>query len=148
MNKWCRITVTGKEGTIYSYLENDWGQERGVWVNEELDKSDCPAFGVLESLLQSDDCPPCFYDEGIVSIKIEEDDRALYNEPNMAISEIKDYLDNCIMWWRSARRNSESNISDKNGQIYDVDLCIHYIDAFQSVRSSIFGELLPKEEER
>ena len=44
---------------------------------------------------------------------------------------IKEYLDSCISHWR-ARRDS----MDKNSSI-----ATYYIDAYQSVRMSIFGEL-------
>lgn len=44
--------------------------------------------------------------------------------------EVKKYLDNCIRFWRE-RRNAEK---DK--------LAGYYIDAYQSVRISIFGKLL------
>ena len=45
---------------------------------------------------------------------------------------IKKYLDNCIKFWRKER--DEKNSEDAK----------YYIDAFQSVRISIFGELLKK----
>ena len=45
---------------------------------------------------------------------------------------VKGYLDKCITRWREADR---------------TDMRAHYVDAYQSVRVSIFGELLPKEGE-
>ena len=50
------------------------------------------------------------------------------------LEDIKTYLDNCIRYWRSKR--------DKE----NCEYAIYYIDCFQSVRSSIFGECLPVEE--
>jgi hypothetical protein len=44
--------------------------------------------------------------------------------------DIKEYLDNCIVYWRNAKE----------------DYSIYYVDAFQSVRFSLFGELLEGEE--
>lgn len=45
---------------------------------------------------------------------------------------VKDYLDKAITHWRLCDAPSEEMRS-------------HYVDAFQSVRVSIFGELLPPE---
>ena len=50
------------------------------------------------------------------------------------LEDIKTYLDNCIRYWRSKR--------DKE----NCEYAIYYIDCFQSVRGSIFGECLPVEE--
>jgi len=47
---------------------------------------------------------------------------------------VKAYLDACIRKWR---RRKEEYIGE--------EMSNHYIDAFQSVRSSLFGELLPVE---
>ena len=44
--------------------------------------------------------------------------------------EVKEYLDMCIRFWRGKRDEEKSNMA------------IYYVDAFQSVRISIFGELL------
>jgi hypothetical protein len=45
---------------------------------------------------------------------------------------IKEYLDNAIQHWRKCA---------------PTDMQRHYVDAFQSMRISLFGELLPKEGE-
>jgi hypothetical protein len=45
---------------------------------------------------------------------------------------IKEYLDNAITHWRGCA---------------PTDMQKHYVDAFQSMRISLFGELLPKEGE-
>ena len=45
---------------------------------------------------------------------------------------VKEYLDKCITRWRGAAR---------------TDMRAHYVDAYQSVRLSIFGDLLPRDEE-
>lgn len=47
------------------------------------------------------------------------------------LEEIKEYLDKCIRYWRDKR--------DKDGCEYAK----YYIDAFQSIRMSIFDDLLP-----
>ncbi len=44
--------------------------------------------------------------------------------------EVKEYLDRSIRFWRGERDEKGSNMA------------IYYVDAFQSVRISIFGELL------
>jgi len=50
--------------------------------------------------------------------------------------EVKEYLDGCIRYWRKQR--------DEKGKYSEI--AVYYIDAFQSVRTSLFGELLPKGE--
>jgi len=44
---------------------------------------------------------------------------------------VKEYLDKCIQFWRAKRGG------------LDNDMAIYYVDAYQSVRISLFGELLP-----
>lgn len=44
--------------------------------------------------------------------------------------EVKKYLDDCIRFWRDKRKEGNK-------------MAMYYVDAFQSVRSSLFGELLP-----
>ena len=46
--------------------------------------------------------------------------------------DVKNYLDECIIFWRNKRDASEMDSVMSN----------YYIDAFQSVRVSLFGELL------
>lgn len=48
----------------------------------------------------------------------------------MSRIKIKKYLDNCIMFWRNKRDNENSKIAK------------YYIDAYQSMRISIFGKTL------
>jgi hypothetical protein len=55
----------------------------------------------------------------------------------MKKSEIKDYLDECIRHWRGVR---DSDCDSLDAQ---VSMAIYYIDAFQSMRITIFGETLP-----
>ena len=43
--------------------------------------------------------------------------------------EVKDYLDRCIIFWRKKKLNGDQKAED-------------YIDAYQSMRISLFGELL------
>jgi len=49
--------------------------------------------------------------------------------------DIKDYLDGAIRNWRKIRDES----------VVDSHIAPYYVDAFQSVRVSLFGEMLPKE---
>lgn len=51
--------------------------------------------------------------------------------------EIKEYLDDAIRHWRKKRDNATTD--------GDKVMAVCYVDAFQSVRVSIFGELLPLE---
>lgn len=44
--------------------------------------------------------------------------------------EIKGYLDRCISFWRKKREEGDP-------------MALYYIDAFQSVRTTLFGETLP-----
>ena len=43
---------------------------------------------------------------------------------------IKEYLDTCITHWRNKKREG-------------TECAAYYIDAFQSVRVSLFGEMMP-----
>lgn len=49
---------------------------------------------------------------------------------------VKEYLDKAIVLWRKKRVNADNREQDMQAS--------HYVDAFQSVRSSLFGEILPK----
>ena len=51
---------------------------------------------------------------------------------------IKDYLDDAIRHWRKKRDNATTD--------EDKLMAVCYVDAFRSVRVSVFGELLPLEE--
>lgn len=48
---------------------------------------------------------------------------------------VKAYLDDAIVNWRKTRDDEDSSVSA-------IRQANHYIDAFQSVRVSLFGELL------
>lgn len=50
---------------------------------------------------------------------------------------VKGYLDGCITSWRKTRETSREYKNNMGVQVADC-----YIDAFQSVRTSLFGELL------
>ena len=52
--------------------------------------------------------------------------------------DVKEYLDSCIRFWRKKREVAKAK---KDGTL--IADC--YVDAYQSVRSSLFGELLLKE---
>lgn len=68
--------------------------------------------------------------------------------------EIKNYLDSVIINWRKRKQNSENTLKDivntewsgMAGQFKEEILIAEcYIDAFQSARVSLLGELLPKD---
>lgn len=44
---------------------------------------------------------------------------------------VKKYLDDCIKLWRKERDDNDSKVA------------VHYMDAYQSMRSSLFGATLP-----
>jgi len=48
--------------------------------------------------------------------------------------DVKNYLDVCINFWRNKKINGNEN---------EKDMAVYYIDAYQSVRISLFGESLP-----
>ena len=56
--------------------------------------------------------------------------------------DVKVYLDNAIRNWRQTRDVPDLLDGDN---VKEYVMACHYIDAFQSVRMSLFGELLPKE---
>lgn len=56
------------------------------------------------------------------------------HESLMTYSEFQGYLDGCIRGWREKREKGPEHIAG---------MAVYYIDAFQSVRVSYFGELLP-----
>ena len=69
MNK-VRITYYGKNGTMFSYLEeyeDEYTIESGAW---EAPFEDTPAIGAWESLIQSDRCPLDFHSEPIIMIRV------------------------------------------------------------------------------
>lgn len=51
--------------------------------------------------------------------------------------DIKAYLDECIVFWRKKRANPLIKEQSR------IRMAEHYVDAFQSVRVSLFGGLLP-----
>jgi hypothetical protein len=55
---------------------------------------------------------------------------------NFNESDVKQYLDNAIRKWRKILKDETHEHNH---------MAIYYCDAFQSVRVSLFGELLPKE---
>lgn len=67
---------------------------------------------------------------------------------------VKEYLDECIVFWREKKVKAEKsrrvNIGvadvDDMDAIQDILVAKCYIDAYQSVRTSLFGELMAVEE--
>jgi len=57
--------------------------------------------------------------------------------------DVKAYLDECIVYWRKTRNKKIKKVPE---DMEEFKMSVHYIDAFQSVRTSLFGELLPAEE--
>lgn len=53
---------------------------------------------------------------------------------------VRDHLDRCIRFWRIRKIRA-----DAGGDEAGYTMAIHYVDAYQSVRSSLFGEVLPPE---
>ena len=66
-----RVTFYGEEGTIYS--ETDYYSQNEMNIGEWTEPFDSPAIGLIESLIQSDDCPPKFQFEHINKVKVEYD---------------------------------------------------------------------------
>lgn len=76
-----KITYTTEDGTVYSmiedgkYWEGDDGSpvlEAGIWdapfSNEEGESA---AFGLVEYILQSDECPSKLQEERITNVRVE-----------------------------------------------------------------------------
>lgn len=59
------------------------------------------------------------------------------NRTRLSPHKIKDYLDGAIRSWRGKRDQAETTAEHHE--------CRCYVDAFQSVRTSIFGSTLPEE---
>lgn len=57
---------------------------------------------------------------------------------------IRNYLDRCIRYWRKKKDEALGNGPAATND-HDVHTATCYVDAYQSVRNSIYGELLPKE---
>lgn len=53
---------------------------------------------------------------------------------------IKQYLDNCIRHWRIKKKSIPADITFPDN--FGLEQAKHYIDAYQSVRLMIFGEIL------
>ena len=69
----------------------------------------------------------------------------------MKEDELKEYLDNVITLWRNRKKKYEDTIekepdvcADMLEQFEEILMASCYIDAYQSVRVSLFGELFQK----
>lgn len=51
--------------------------------------------------------------------------------------DVLEYIDKCIDYWR----DKKENVTFKKGESVTETMCSCYIDAYQSVRTSLFGEL-------
>lgn len=63
----------------------------------------------------------------------EPDDETIAFEPDA----VRDWIDSCIRLWR--RKRDEA----RTGSVEDMEMAEHYVDAYQSMRTSLFGETLP-----
>lgn len=61
----------------------------------------------------------------------------------LSIDEIETYLDNAIKYWRKIRDNPSNYHRSAEGLNSEAAVAPCYIDAFQSMRFSVFGETLP-----
>ena len=57
-------------------------------------------------------------------------------------TDVKAYLDKAILFWRKKRNDAPS--TPEGTKL--VVMARHYVDAYQSVRVSLFGDRLPVEE--
>jgi len=64
-------------------------------------------------------------------MKMNEKDKR--NVIKFAEKNVKDYLDSCIVIWRDKRDNMKNSKEDRL-------MAVYYIDAYQSVRMSLFNE--------
>ena len=64
----------------------------------------------------------------------------IYDEGEYVIGIMVEHIDSCIRYWRRRRNRA---LLLENGQP-DYEMAVHYIDAYQSMRTSLFGELLPE----
>lgn len=55
--------------------------------------------------------------------------------------DVKNHLDKCIRFWRS-KRDKKSALNQR--ELEERDMAPFYIDAYQSVRVSLFGKVLEK----
>jgi hypothetical protein len=72
-----RVTYYSKEGTMYSEIDDteddEYCLEAGAWCNPfPNEKGNSQAFGLAETLLQSDYCPLRLKEEGIQRIMVED----------------------------------------------------------------------------
>jgi uncharacterized protein YeaO (DUF488 family) len=73
MERLVRITYCGDAGTRYSELDvfDKKDLPSGEWINPFDGTS--PVIGLIESLLQSDNCPPRFHNESICRVIVEDE---------------------------------------------------------------------------
>ena len=79
-------------------------------------------------------------DEDVIS------DEKTKNIVPLTEKDIKEYLDNAIRKWRKTR--DDKSMSPTSSEEMESVIASCYIDAFQSVRMSLFGELLQTEDNR
>lgn len=57
---------------------------------------------------------------------------------------VKEYIDSCINYWRNKKLEPAEDLDEARHKL----ICACYIDAYQCMRISLFGELLPKTNEQ
>jgi hypothetical protein len=84
--------------------------------------------------------PECFISHGVISYQGKNyySGRESSPDSHVALTGLQDYLDDSIRRWRVLR--------DEAGTDDERVLAHHYIDAFQAVRDSIIGTVLPETE--
>lgn len=74
-------------------------------------------------------------DSNLLMLKhIEKEENEMTETVPFTEKDVKHYLDACIRVWRTKRKNGDR-------------IAVNYIDAYQSVRISLFGSMLPIEKE-
>lgn len=82
--------------------------------------------------------PECFISHGVISYQGKNYYSGRQGSPDshVALTGLQDYLDDSIRRWRVLRDTTEGD---------EQVLAVHYIDAFQAVRDSIIGTVLPED---
>lgn len=87
--------------------------------------------------------------EGYFGVRVKPEDECTYTGEILTrvIEEewVLDYLDDAITKWRTKREEAEAQAEADDANLIPRSVLIArcYVDAFQSVRSTVFGETLP-----
>lgn len=72
-----RLTFENSNGTIYSYVDDTYDEEYQPQVGEwfapfpNVASADTTAYGLVEMIMQSDDCPQDFHEYPVIRVKVE-----------------------------------------------------------------------------